>query len=85
MTQKGKKYIFQSSEVYMSADPNSFENESVEFLYTDEVNEDLATDEANDFEADESVDSFSAYDDEILNEDLIDNEFADGDSDSLKF
>ncbi|MBO4546400.1 MAG: hypothetical protein J5700_02365, partial [Treponema sp.] len=66
-------------------DPNSFENESVEFLYTDEVSEDLATDDACDFEADESVDSFSAYDDEILNEDWSDNEFADGDSDALKF
>ena len=69
----------------MSADPNSIENESVEFLYTDELSEDLATDDASDFEYDENVDSFSAYDDEILNEDWTDNEFADGDSDALKF
>ncbi len=69
----------------MSADPDSFENENVEFLYTDELSEDLATDDASDFEYDESVDSFSAYDDEILNEEWADNEFADGDSDALKF
>lgn len=70
----------------MSAAPDSFENEDrVEFLYTDEVSEDLALDDASDFEDDESVDSFSVYDDEILNEDWTDNEFADGDSDALKF
>ncbi len=69
----------------MSADPNSIENESVEFLYTDEVSEDLATDDASDFEYDESVPSFSVYDDEILNEEWADNDFADGVSDSLKF
>ena len=70
----------------MSADPDSFENEdNVEFLYTDEVSEDLAFDDASDFECDEAVDSFSVYDDEILNEDWADNEFADGDSDALKF
>lgn len=70
----------------MSTDPDSFEDfERVEFLYTDEVSEDIALDDATDFEDDESVDSFSAYDDEILNEDWTDNEFADGDSDALKF
>ena len=70
----------------MSADPDFFENEdNVEFLYTDEVSEDLALDDASDFEDDESIDSFSVYDDEILNEDWSDNEFADGDSDALKF
>ncbi|MBQ3837303.1 MAG: hypothetical protein IJR40_07170 [Treponema sp.] len=70
----------------MSADPDFFENEDkVEFLYTDEVSEDLALDDASDFEDDESIDSFSVYDDEILNEDWTDNEFADGDSDALKF
>ncbi|MCR5045474.1 MAG: hypothetical protein K6A42_02720 [Treponema sp.] len=70
----------------MSADPDFFENEDkVEFLYTDEVSEDLALDDASDFEDDEAIDSFSVYDDEILNEDWTDNEFADGDSDALKF
>lgn len=70
----------------MSADPDFFENEDkVEFQYTDEVSEDLALDDASDFEDDESIDSFSVYDDEILNEDWTDNEFADGDSDALKF
>jgi len=69
----------------MSAAPESIENENVEFLYTDEVSEDLATDDACDFEYDESVDSFSSYDDEILYDDWADNEFADGDSDSIKF
>ena len=69
----------------MSADPDSFENESVEFLYTDEVSEDLALDDASDFELDESVPSFSSFDEEILNEDFVDNEFADGESDSIKF
>lgn len=70
----------------MSVDPDSFDDfEQVEFLYTDEVSEDVALDDASDFEYDESVDSFSAYDDEILNEDWTDNEFADGDSDALKF
>ena len=71
---------------YMSADPDFLEDEDkVEFLYTDEVSEDLALDDASDFEDDESIDSFSVYDDEILNEDWSDNEFADGDSDALKF
>ena len=69
----------------MSADPDSFENESVEFLYTDEVSEDLALDDASDFELDESFPSFSSFDEEILNEDFVDNEFADGESDSIKF
>lgn len=72
----------------MSADPDSLENESVEFLYTDEVSEDLATDDAADFELDEGVDSFSSYqDEEILDEDLsdADSEFADGESEALKF
>ena len=70
----------------MSVDPDSIENENVEFLYTDEVSEDLALDDAMDFEEDESEQSFSSYeDDEILNEDWTDNEFADGESDSLKF
>ena len=70
----------------MSADPDFLEDEDkVEFLYTDEVSEDLALDDASDFEDDESIDSFSVYDDEILNEDWTDNEFADGDSDALKF
>lgn len=70
----------------MSADPDFLEDEDkVEFLYTDEVSEDLALDDASDFEDDESIDSFSVYDDEILNEDWSDNEFADGDSDALKF
>ncbi len=49
------------------------------------MSEDLATDDASDFEYDESVPSFSVYDDEILNEEWADNDFADGDSDSLKF
>lgn len=70
----------------MSVDPNPSEDfERVEFLYTDEVSEDVALDDAQDFEDDESVDSFSVYDDEILNDDWADNEFADGDSDALKF
>ncbi len=69
----------------MSADPDFSEKESVEFLYTDEVSEDLAQDDALDFEWDESVPSFSAYDDEILNEDFVDNEFADGEDGVLKF
>ena len=69
----------------MSPAPDYIENEKVEFLYTDEVSEDLATDDACDFEYDESVDSFSTYDDEILFDDWADTEFADGDSDALKF
>ena len=69
----------------MSIDPDSVENEALEFLYTDEVSEDLATDDACDFEADESVPSFSAYEDEILDDDWTDSEFADGESESLKF
>lgn len=70
----------------MSADPDLFENESVEFLYTDEVSEDLATDDACDFEYDESVSSFSSYEyDEMLNDDWADNDFADGESEALKF
>ena len=69
----------------MSAAPDSLENENVEFLYTDEVSEDLALDDACDFECDESVSTFSAYEDEILNDDWADNDFADGESDALKF
>lgn len=70
----------------MSVDPDFIENESVEFLYTDEVSEDLALDDACDFEEDESVDTFASYeDDEILNDDWTDNEFSDGESDALKF
>ncbi len=70
----------------MSVDPDSIQDsDKIEFLYTDEVSEDLAFDDASDFEEDESQDSFSAYDDEILAEDWTDNEFADGDSDAIKF